>query len=174
MGVPRHPHKVKLFVGLLTGDEALISKIKKGLARQFGPIDYEGPVSDFEHTGYYEKEMGPGLKRLFLGFEKLRDLKNVYSVKLKTNSIEKRFAVRGKRRVNIDPGYLGLSKITLFSTKDYSHRIYLDKGIFAEVTLFYKDGRYNAWPWTYPDYKSDGYADIFRSLRDIYRKQLTG
>jgi len=174
MGIPRHPHKVKLFAGLLTCGEAPISKIKQALAGQFGPIDYESPVSDFAHTGYYEEEMGPGLRRLFFGFEKLRDLKKIYSVKLTTNSIEKKFAVRGKRRVNIDPGCLDLSKIILFSTKDYTHRIYLDRGIFAEVILFYKNGRYNAWPWTYPDYRSDGYADIFQALRNIYREQSAG
>jgi hypothetical protein len=161
-------------LGLLTGDEALIPKIKQILAGRFGRIDYESPVLDFSYTGYYENEMGPGLKRLFLGFQRLRDLRNIYTVKLITNSVEKRLAVRGKRMVNIDPGFLDLSKVSLFSTKDYSHRVYLDKGIFAEVTLFYKDGRYNAWPWTYPDYRSDGYADIFQTLRNIYRNQFAG
>lgn len=174
MGNPRHPRKVKLFAGVLTADEALISKTRRVLARQFGPIDYESPVFDFGHTGYYEAEMGPGLRRLFFSFAKLRDLKKIYSVKLATNSIEKRFAVLGKRKVNIDPGYLDLSKVVLLTTKDYSHRIYLNKGILAEVTLFYRDGRYNAWPWTYPDYKSDVYNGIFQSLRKTYKKQIAG
>ena len=174
MGTTRSPHKVKLFAGLLVSDEELIPKAGKALTKIFGPNDYKSAVFDFNQTEYYKDEMGPGLKRIFLGFERLRDLKNIYSVKSAANSIEKIFAVRGKRKVNIDPGYLDLSKVVLFSTKDYSHRVYLDKGIFAEVTLFYRDGRYNAWPWTYPDYKSEAYAEIFESLRNIYKKRLLG
>ena len=86
----------------------------------------------------------------------------------------KRYAAKGKRSVNIDPGYLDLAKVVLFSTKDYSHRIYLDKGIYAEVTLFYKDNRFNPWPWTYPDYRTSEYLGIFKSIREIYKRQRSG
>ncbi len=149
----------------------MLSKIKPVLVRSFGPIDYESPISDFNHTEYYAEEMGPGLKRVFLAFERLAGLKNICSSKLRTDSIESRFAKAGKRVVNIDPGYLDMSKVVLFSTKDYTHRIYLDKGVFAEVTLFYKEKRYNPWPWTYADYKSADCAVIFEAVRDIYKKQ---
>lgn len=171
MGLLRRPHRVKFFVGLLFGDAGMLSNIKRVLAKNFGPIDYESPILDFRHTEYYTGEMGPGLKRVFLAFEKLAGLKNICSSKLRTNSIESRFAKDGKRAVNIDPGYLDMSKVILFSTKDYTHRIYLDKGIFAEVTLFYKEKHYNPWPWTYADYKSADYAVIFETMRDIYKKQ---
>jgi Domain of unknown function (DUF4416) len=115
--------------------------------------------------------MGNNLKRKFLSFQKLFDLKDIYKVKLKTNMLERRLLKLGRRSVNIDPGYLDLAKLVLFSTKDYTHRIYLNKGIFAEATLFYKDKRFNAWPWTYPDYRSEAYIDIFNSIRELYCKR---
>ena len=169
MGCVSRPHKVNLIVGLLSSDAAILSQVKKHLERSYGPTDFESPVMDFTHTEYYKAEMGEGLKRQFLSFKKMLDLSGIYAVKLKTNKLESRFLSGGNRTVNIDPGYLDDSKVVLFSTKDYTHRIYLDKGIHAEVTLFYKDRSYRPWPWTYPDYKTDAYIDILNRIRQNYR-----
>jgi hypothetical protein len=57
-----------------------------------------------------------------------------------------------RRRINLDPGYLEPSKLVLFSTKNFSHRIYCGDGIFGEVTLIYERGKFKILPWTYPDY----------------------
>ena len=76
------------------------------------------------------------------------------------------------RIINIDPGYLDLSKLILASTKDYKHRIYLTKGIYAEVTLFYQDKTFCPWEWTYPDYKTGEYIEIFNRIRQIYAEQI--
>ena len=92
---------------------------------------------------------------------------------IKKNKIEAKNSFSGKRVINIDPGYLDLSKLVLFSTKDYTHRIHVGSGIFAEVTLFYKDKNFTAWPWTYPDYKTKDYLSIFNTMRDIYKKDIT-
>ena len=75
-----------------------------------------------------------------------------------------------KRAVNIDPGYITEAKLVLASTKDYAHRIYLDKGICAEVTLYYKDGTFRWRDWTYMDYRTDDYIRIFNHIRNIYRQ----
>lgn len=173
MGILKRHDKVKLITGLLFTDIEKYSAVKKSLARLFGRIDFESEKFDFTYTSYYNEEMGSGIKRAFLSFERLVNLKNICAVKVKTNRIEKQFSRLGKRTVNIDPGYLNMAKLILFSTKDYSHRIYLDKGIFAESTLVYKDNSFNSWPWTYPDYKSAEYTNIFGSIREIYRKQVT-
>ncbi len=168
MGVPYKSRRVKLIIGLLSNDAVIMSKACSALSRAFGKIDCESSDADFTQSDYYEKEMGSNLKRKFLSFEKLLDLNDVYKVKLRTNILEKKFSRDGKRVVNIDPGYLDFAKLVLFSTKDYTHRIYINKGIFAEVTLFYKDGKYNSWPWTYPDYKSEPYKETFDIIRALY------
>ncbi|MFH1190440.1 MAG: DUF4416 family protein [Candidatus Omnitrophota bacterium] len=168
MGIPVGSHRVKLIVGLLSNDIAAMEKAGSALKSIFGQTDFESGILDFTHSDYYRDEMGSGLKRKFLSFRKLLDLKDIYKVKLRTNRLEIKFLSLGRRRVNIDPGYLDHAKLVLFSTKDYVHRIYLNKGIYAEVTLYYKDKSFNAWPWTYPDYKSGGYIEIFNSIRELY------
>ena len=169
MGTPGHPDKVKLIIGLLFVDIEKYHAVKNRLTRLFGRIDFASELLDFTHTSYYTAEMGPGIKRVFLSFKRLFDLKNICSVKIKTNHIENKYSKAGRRTINIDPGYLDLAKLVLFSTKDYTHRIYLDKGIYAEATLFYKDNGFKAWPWTYPDYKSAEYMNIFESIRRLYK-----
>jgi hypothetical protein len=172
MGLVTRPDDVNLIIGLLSNNTETLAKARDSLKRMFGPTDLESPVTDFTQTDYYTKEMGPALKRQFLSFRKLFGLRGLCAVKLKTNKLEKKFAKGGKRTVNIDPGYLDLAKLVLFSTKDYTHRIFLDKGIYAEVTLFYKDKSFMPWPWTYPDYRTDSYKELFNGIRDIYKAKL--
>ena len=171
MGSIRHPEKVKLIVGLLFSDLQTYAKTKKYLEHKYGRADFESDILDFTHTSYYAVEMGTQLKRRFLSFEKPVSFTNICEVKIRTNKLEKHFMVSGKRTINIDPGYLNLSKVVLLSTKDYTHRIYVGKGIFAEVTLFFQDDEFNPWPWTYPDYKTEEYMVIFKSIRQIYKTQ---
>lgn len=173
MGILTHPHDVNLIAGIFSRDTETLARAKSSMKSMFGPTDMESPITDFTHTDYYAKEMGPSLKRQFLSFEKLFSLKGLYAVKLKTNRMEEEFARDGRRTVNIDPGYIDLAKLVLFSTKDYSHRVFLDEGIFAEVTLFYKDKSFTPWPWTYPDYRTDSYKELFNRIRDIYKAKLS-
>ena len=172
MGTPKRPDKVKLIMGLLFADPEKYYTVKNRLAKLFGKIDFESEGLNFNHTSYYNEEMGPGIQRIFLSFERLLAIKNICTVKIITNRIEREHSKIGKRSINIDPGYLDLAKFVLFSTKDYTHRIYLDKGIYAEITLFYKNNSFNSWPWTYPDYKSTEYIHIFESIRQIYKRQI--
>lgn len=165
MGHKRQPEKFKLISGLLYADPEILSKVKPLLEREFGKIDFESEELDFTQTDYYRQEMGEGLKRRFLGFSKPVDPARAYRAKLKTNSIERRLSKNGNRAVNIDPGILSLSKLILFTTKDYSHRIFINDGIFAEVTLLYENDRFKPCPWTYPDYRQDLYSDILCRMR---------
>jgi hypothetical protein len=38
--------------------------------------------------------------------------------------------------------------------------------------MHFRNGAYEFFPWTYPDYKSSEYQAFFLELRAIYRKQL--
>lgn len=138
---------------------------------KFGRIDFYSSILNFNYTDYYYPEMGKPLKRIFISFQKLLQEEKLADIKLYTNRLETKFCIRGRRRINIDPGMLNLAKLILATTKDYSHRIYLNKGIFAEVTLFYRNG-FRPWQWTYPDYRLEEYLKIFNSIRDIYISQI--
>ena len=138
------------------------------LKTHFGEMDFLSRELDFNYTDYYYPEFGRPLKRLFVSFKQLRSEDKLSGIKLYTNKLEKRFLQKQRRRINIDPGLLNSGKVILVTTKNYSHRIYLGGGVFAEVTLFYKDGTYRPWAWAYPDYQSKEYIDIFNTIRKIY------
>jgi len=167
------PHPVTLFVGMLSQDITLLDQLKDELKSIFGPVDMESYVWDWEHTDYYAKEMGTGLKRKFVFFKNLIDPGNISDIKLKTIEIEKQYLnEKGGRRINLDPGYLDSAKIVLVSTKDFSHRIYLGNGIYGEVTLIYSGKDYQILPFTYPDFRTPEYLDVFREAREKFKKQI--
>lgn len=172
MGKISHPQPVKLIIGIITNSLPLLLQVEKILERKYGPIDYHSPVIDFVFTDYYKKEMGENLKRKFISFEKLIFPVEIIKIKHYTNKLENKFSQQGKRNVNIDPGYLNEGKLILASTKDNLQRIYLGKGIYAEVTLYFRKGEYQPFMWTYPDYRSSEYREIFKQIRSIFRKQI--
>lgn len=163
---------VKLIIGFIFKEESIYDNAKGILQRYFGEIDFESPLFDFTHTDYYQKEFGTPLKRKFVSFKKLIPAQNLPKIKITTNKIEQRLSCGASRLINIDPGYLDLSKLVLASTKDYRHRIYLDRGIYSEVTLFYQNKTFNPWEWTYPDYKTSEYIALFNQIRQIYSEQI--
>ena len=171
MGQTKIPLVTKLFVGLIYQDIAIKNQAISWLQKRFGEIDFSSRDLDFNYTDYYYPELGIPLKRSFISFSRLLTEDRLSGIKIYTNKLETRLSLEGKRRVNLDPGFLSLGKVTLATTKDHNHRIYLRKGIFAEVTLFYQQDSYKPWPWTYPDYQSKDYLDIFNSIRQIYLKQ---
>lgn len=173
MGSVRGTGRVKLISGLISKSDKLLEEIVPVLEKVLkNKVDFESPILDFNHTGYYEDEMGKGLKRKFLSFACPVRLEGLYKVKLATNKVEKSLSRHAGRKINIDPGYIDLAKLVLFSTKDYTHRIYAGKGIFAEATLYYKDKNFRHWPWTYPDFRTDAYKKIFASIREIFKKGI--
>jgi len=167
------PHPVKLFTGMLSQDAALFDQLKEELQNIFGPVDMESHVWDWGYTDYYSKEMGTGLKRKFVFFKNLIAPETISEIKLKTIEFEKQYMNENSgRRINLDPGYLDSAKIVLVSTKDFSHRIYLGNGIYGEVTLMYSGKNYQILPFTYPDFRTSEYLDIFRLARDKYKRRI--
>lgn len=168
----RLPEQALLFVGTLYHDEKYLSIAKEKLKSLFGEIIMESPSLEWNYSDYYRDELGWPIKRAFVFFKDTINPGILADVKLITRSIEGELSVKGKRNINIDPGYLTLSKVVLASTKNYAHRIYLGKGIYAEVTLIYRSGIYNPHLYTYRDYQDKAYIDIFMNARAILKKML--
>jgi hypothetical protein len=169
--------RVKLLAGMLSGDADLMLRATQLLKAEFGPADLVSELWPFDHTDYYEAELGAGLLRRFVSFEQLIAADRLADIKRATNELEERLAEdvlpdRPGRVVNIDPGYIAPSKLVLATTKDHGHRIYLGRGVYAEVTLRYRDGAWEAWPWTYPDYASGLYFAFFEDVRTRLKQQL--
>ena len=189
MGKIREPLPAKLIMPMFSGLPRLFEAAEEALIGHFGPVDYRSPRLPFIYTAYYEREFGRDLERQFLSFERLIDPGRLAEIKLLTNALEEQSGESGHwtsfdsrhsycesklvhRRINLDPGYISEAKLVLATTKNYDHRIYIGQGIYAEVTLAYRDQDFRPWPWTYPDYRSEAYLEIFRIIRRIYMAQL--
>lgn len=171
MGILNPSAPVKLFVGMISNRTTLFEEVRQPLVTRFGPVDLKSPVYPWIHTTYYEKELGSDLKRQFLFFKQPIPPDTLHEIKRFTNELEHhwiRATAEGNcRRINLDPGYLAPSKIVLATTKDYSHRIYLRDGIYAEVTLVYQGKSFAPLPHTYPDFRSEEYIALFNEARRL-------
>jgi hypothetical protein len=166
------PELVKLIMAMITNNKDLFNQIENILEKKFGKIDYRSKIIEFNFTTYYEKEMGKNLLRKFLSFNNLIYPDKIKEIKKYSNKLEEKFSTYNKRNINLDPGYINLGKLVLASTKDNLQRIYLGEGIYAEVTLYYKNKKYNPFFYTYPDYCSKDYIEIFEDIRNLFYKQI--
>lgn len=155
-----------LFFGILYHED-IEERVKRRLSEKFGNIVLESAVIPFDFSAYYDKEMGEGLLREWVLFDTPIKQEKIANIKNTTRVIEREFSIDGNRRINIDPGYITLSKVVLATTKDCAHRIYLKDDIFAEVTLMFYKGKWQAQQWTYPDYRSDAAMEFFERCRKV-------
>jgi len=168
MSIPQPPQPAKLIISLLLKERSRAQSVVGDLVDAFGPIDMISPWFDFDYTTYYEPEMGSPLYRRVLSMKRHIQQDDLTGVKLATNGIEAMHSVGGNRQVNLDPGYVTAARFVLGTGKDYSHRIYLSKGIYADLTLVFQQGEFSVLPWTYPDYGSDQMREYLKCIRKRY------
>lgn len=168
MATPRSPEKAVFFSGILARGADLLPRAREALEGAFGPAFMESAVFPFAHTGYYREELGPEPVRMFLAWPEPCPTDSLARAKLATNALEADLARRlgGPRPINLDPGYLTQAKLVLASAKNFAHRIHLRDGIYAEVTLQYRHGRFRTLPWTFPDFADGRYDAFFLALRE--------
>lgn len=166
------PRPVKLFVGLIYSERAPVDECIKRLEAAFREIDFTSEEFPFNFTSYYEEEMGKKLRRKILSFRRLIKRDELIDIKIFTNQIEKTFSAEGKRRINIDPGYIAPEHLILSTGKGYYHRPYLGRGVYADLTLVYKDKEFNTLEWTYPDYRTEEMRGLFKKIREKYMGDL--
>lgn len=169
MGRPSPSEPALLFIGALYREEKYLSVAKERLIVPFGEIVMESAPHEWDYSDYYRDELGWPISRVFFFLKNGINPENIADIKLLTNEIERQLSTEGKRSINLDPGYLTSAKVVLASTKNYSHRIYIGKGIYAEITLLYRDGRYQPHLFTYPDYASDEYIKMFVEARKFLK-----
>jgi len=150
---------------------------RRTVEQTWGPITLQSDLFDHRETNYYEAMMGPDLKKTFLAFETLVDPADLPKWKTHTNQWEIAYQKQSShpelRPLNLDPGYLTEAKLILASTKDRDHRIYLDRGIYAENTLYFTRGAWQCRQWTYPDYQRADYHAFFGRCREFLRRKIS-
>ena len=176
MGEAREPEPVNLICGLLAARPEWLDAGRRVLADRFGTVELASDIWPFDSTTYYEAEMGGPLLRQMVSFEELMAPGDLAGVKQATNGLEvelsETLSGAPPRPVNLDPGYVSLSKLVLATTKDYAHRVYLGDGIYAESTLHWHKGGFEPWPWTYPDYRTEACRAFFARVRSQYETKL--
>ena len=145
------------------------------MVKIWGDVALSSARFDFVETKFYERTMGTDLKKQFFAFQSLVPPDSIADAKLNSNALEKRFAssfdCEEERPLNIDPGYISEAKLVLATTKDRDHRLYMQKGIFAEVTLHYHQKLWRASRWTYPDYQREDFQAFFTQVRNSLRQR---
>jgi hypothetical protein len=174
MSQPKEPLPAKLIAGLLFRDFNVQQQALETLFERFGPPDFLTEPRQFSYTSYYDREMGPDIYRQTCSFLELVRPETLPDIKLFTNSIENQLSREGKRQVNIDPGLLSEERLILATGKNFTHRIYLRNGIYADLTLMYQGGAYQSFPWTYPDYRDPTLLRYLGALRNKLRFQRDG
>lgn len=191
------PPAVKLICGMISSYKELFDSAAAELSAVLGEIEFASSIMDFDFTQYYAQEMGSPLFRRFVAFAQPCNPEVLVEAKLATNRIEREFAARmarlspgapaavelarlaGKelpvpapiRPINLDPGYIEASKLVLASMKNFSHRLYLGRGVYGEVTLMYHKTGWDAFAWTFPDYASGRYHEFLTTVRERLREQ---
>jgi hypothetical protein len=148
--------------------------LERELADAFGPVRARSASYSFDQTAYYETEMGPGLVKWVAAFTRPVAQESLPEIKLRANALEEAWRDARGRRVNVDPGLLTPASLVLATTKGFAHRIYLGRGIYGEVTLIFRRGRYESLPWTYPDYRTPQVLDFLAQLRRADRRRGAG
>jgi hypothetical protein len=173
MGEAKEPKPAKLFMSLITSEEEILHQGVKDLYLAFGEIDFISEKLSFHFTDYYTEEMGVNLFRHFITFKNLISIPLLPDIKQATNRFEERYAdPGGNRRINIDPGYICLEHVILATTKGYAHRPYLRDGIYADLTMIYRNKSFQPLEWTYPDYRQEVIIGLFNQFRKEYLEDL--
>ncbi|MEW6673995.1 MAG: DUF4416 family protein [Thermodesulfobacteriota bacterium] len=173
MSKPQTPKPAKLVVGLFMKDKHLSEPAVDNLSSTFGPIDLVSPWFSFDFTDYYSPEMGEPLFRRVLAFKNHIQQHNLAEIKLITNDFEQKYLKNGRRRINIDPGCLVHERFVLATAKNFTHRISIGRGIYADLTLVYTGGGFQTLPWTYPDYAQKNMLTFLERVRSKYLKDIS-
>jgi len=166
------PPLTVLFISIIFNEDSIFDACISDLVTEYGDIELQSERLEFCFSDYYNEEMGTGLLRKFISFKKLINRDKIVDIKLYSNDLEEKYSVRGKRTVNLDPGYLSAEHLVLSTGKGFAHRPYLGKGVYADLTLIFQDTKFKSLDWTYPDYRSDQIQSYFYKLRKLYLNKL--
>lgn len=169
---------VQPFAALLWRKEHTLEAALERLADAWSPVDWRGAAHPFDHTDYYAAEMGTGLSRTLVGFARLEPPGWLVEAKHTATAVEDALRTGtpppGRRTVNVDVGYLDLGKIVLASWKSRPTKLYLERGVWADLTLTYARGAFHPLPWTFPDFRGGRYDAELLALRMRYKARLRG
>lgn len=166
------PAAVKLVAAITYTADRIRTEVIENLEAFLGPVDNQSRDYQFVHTDYYELEMGTNLRKVFLSFETLVPPDFLPECKIRTNGLEKEYLSGHRRTVNVDPGYVADAKLVMATAKNFSHRIYIGKGIYGDLQFIFQNNGFRPMPWCFPDYRQEFIVDFFKEVRLTYFNQV--
>ena len=164
---------VKLIIGAIYSDVHFLEDAKKQMTQLNLSVKNQSKEFSFDLTEYYTSEMGPNLKRRFLSIEGLQKLENCSEWKIRMTNIENNLSQLGKRRINLDPGYVDSQRVVLFSRKNGPQKIYIRNGIWGDLVLLKVKGGFQNLPWTFPDIREGRYKSFFlQTIKEFKEESL--
>lgn len=165
--------------GFLATPDADVEHATALVLEAWGPLLLRTPPIPFTLTRFYEREMGVGLQRFWIAGQHLISPLELAAMKRLARTWENDLTLAQdtpddapRRTVNIDPGYVSLDQLVLASTKYAAFRLPITSGLYAEITLIYRDGHFRELPWSYRDYVEAApfFEDVRYALK-IYRRK---
>lgn len=173
MSQPTVPLPARALLSVLSARwDAFWPALRPRIESLLGEIDYESADIPFTQTNYYDRELGTPITRRILSFARPLPMDALAQVKLDTNLMEEEWKMDGRRLFNLDPGYINQERLVLATGKNFSHRVYLSRGIWADLTLIYHKGGWFDLPWTFPDYATSEIKGHLTRIRDLYKRDL--
>ena len=126
------------------------------LVLHFGSVDHHSSLFPFEGK----------LHRVFLSFERLVNFNLLPAIQANVESIENEF------QIALRVGFLDNRRVVLALKQNAAHRFELEKNIFGEEEIQFKNGGADFLPWTQTDFQSETSQDFFLTMRKLYRGQL--
>lgn len=154
-----------------------LPEVIDALERTWGSIRHRGKLFPFDQTPYYTPEMGEGLYRGVVSFEKEIPPETIALEKEWSNALELTMASAAHpdaRRVNIDIGYMDLDKVVLPSYKRGPFKLYAGRGVWLDMLLTYAKGQFHPTAWAFEDFKRNPYQHDLQLIREKFKKMGGG
>lgn len=173
MSEPLKAPSVMFMAGLIHSSGECLEAAEEALVESFGRVALVSGEYPFELSDYYAEEMGPGLRRNWLAFQRLVDPSRLPAWKHECHAIEVRLSRDdGSRPVNIDPGYLDFGKLVLASFKEAPDKVYMGDGVWAHTCLRYGHGEFSAPDHSFPDFRDGRFDGFMLEARRTFRRIL--
>lgn len=173
MKASQFSEQVQLIAFVLQKGECWDDTVLDALQKTWGLIRHRGKLFAFDRTGYYEPEMGDGLYRGVVSFEKTIPAETIAQEKERSNALELSLAAErldAGRSVNIDIGYMDLDKVVLPSYKRGPYKLYAGKGVWLDMLLTYSKGMFHPTKWAFEDFVRNPYQHDLQLIREKFKK----
>lgn len=164
---------VKFFVGCIAQADSiwprLDGSVRNLLISLYGPIEsIWSPTKSWVAPSSYANEMGCDLSTIIIIFQNSCVVNDMTRRKEQAIEVEDWLTFYGRRKYNLNPGYVGSSGIFLASHKDGAYRLALGNGIWLEKQLDWRDGTFVSLPNTFSEYADVNRIAGFNKLRFLF------